>query len=290
MSQASFIDEIKNNYRYGGAYIKLIYANVIVFLFIGLLNVLSRLLILPSLGIFLNNVFTLNSNFNDFLFQPWGLFTSIFAHFGLFHLLFNMLMLFFTGKIFESFFGSKKLVIIYFLGGLAGGLFEILAHSLLPSFQGVNSVIVGASGSIMAIFVGLAFYRPNLMVALFGVINVKIIYLALIYILYDFLSIGANDGTAHFAHLGGAIIGILSSRNPFSKSNILNQIENLLSTNKLFQNKKSAKNVKYMKDEDFNLEKKKNQEKTDQILDKISKSGYDSLSKSEKEFLFKQSK
>lgn len=299
MQNRNFKAELKNQFQYGGMHIKLIFINLFVFLFIGLISVLARIFMIPELEDFLNTMFSLQSNFSEFIIKPWGLITSIFAHFGFMHVLFNMLMLYFVGKLFESFFGEKRLLAIYLLGGITGGCFEILAHSFVPSLADQSVVIVGASGSIMAIFIGLAFYKPNLVVSLFGVFDLKIIYLALIYILYDFLSLGLNDGTAHFAHLGGAIIGILAAQNTTKSSNFIFKFEQLIykffSIFKKYSDKKSTfnnsnkSNVKFKSDEDFNLEKKNKQAKTDQILEKISKSGYESLSKAEKEFLFKQS-
>lgn len=294
MNNRNFLDEIKHQYQYGGMHIKLIFVNAIVFLVIGLLSVIGRLLLLPDVELFLANIFTLQSDFSSFLFKPWGLITSIFAHFGFLHLIFNMMMLFFAGKLFESYFGSYRLLAIYLLGGVTGGLFEILAHSFVPALANQSSVIVGASGSIMAIFIGLAFYKPNLVVSLFGLLDLKIIYLALIYIVYDFLSLGLNDGTAHFAHLGGAIIGLLAAQKTNSSSNIIVRFEQFIRNfEKIIKGQglpKKTKPVKHMTDEEFNVTKKANQHKIDEILDKISKSGYESLSKAEKEFLFKQSK
>lgn len=282
----TFIDDLKQRYRTGGMHIKLIFVNAAVFLLIGIVHVFSNLSGFNS-G-FLGDIFSLEANFHGLLTKPWGLFTSIFAHFGILHFLFNMLFLYFAGSMLEQFFGPKRLLLIYILGGISGGLFEVLAHEIFPRLMSQPSVIVGASGSIMAIFVALAFYRPNLQVILI-MFPVKIIYLAIIYIAADFLSLGLNDGTAHFAHLGGALFGILAVRNPHSSRNFLTQLENL------FTRKPSARRSPLTAqrggktDYDYNLEKKARQEKTDAILDKISKSGYESLTKAEKEFLFNQS-
>jgi hypothetical protein len=150
----------------------------------------------------------------------------------------------------------------------------------------------------MAIFMALAFYRPNLNVMLFGVFPVRLIFLALFFLLSDLISLGMNDGVAHFAHLGGAIFGALSIRNLSSKNNIMERLQkwgdSLMKTiRSIF--KKSPKqpkrsNVRMKTDEEYNIEKKTKQEKIDQILDKISKSGYESLTRQEKDFLFNQSK
>ncbi len=293
----NFIDEIKHQYKFGGMHIKLIFINVLTFLFIGLFTVLARLSSNDSLNFLMDEIFTLQTDFLPFLQKPWGLVTSIFAHFEIMHILFNMLMLYFAGKLFEHFFGAKRLLAIYILGGIVGGLFEILAHSLVPSMANESAVIVGASGSIMAIFIGLAFYKPNLPVSVFGLFEFKIIYLGLIYLVFDIFSLGINDGTAHFAHLGGAIIGVIASQQANSSANFVFRFEqflyklfNLFSTFNFKAKKKTTfQNKRPKTDEEFNVEKKNRQEQINKILDKIAKSGYESLSKSEKEFLFKQS-
>jgi hypothetical protein len=148
----------------------------------------------------------------------------------------------------------------------------------------------------------LAFYRPNLQVNLFGILPVKIIILAGIFFIMDIFSLASQDGTAHFAHIGGAIIGIMSIRNIHSKSNLINSFQTFIETiiaffqktikkrePKFTVKKGGAQSVKYKSDEEYNYEAKQRQIQVDMILDKIAKSGYESLSKAEKEFLFNQS-
>lgn len=304
---ANFFETIKHQYKYGGMTIKLIYVNVAVFLLIGSFTLLEKLT-MGSTGYFLNliktSLFSLDTFLPVFIYKPWGIFTYMFSHYGLFHLLMNMLMLYFTGRMFNQFFGDKKLLSLYIVGGLAGGIFEILARLIFPALANQGVQVVGASGSIMAIFMALAFYRPNMKVALFGVIQLPLIALALIFLAMDFLSITKNDSTAHFAHLGGAFIGFYFVKNQYKKNIIdrfqtfIDSIQNKLS-NFSFEKKNNLKfqkggqsqsTVREQSDEDFNYNKKMNQERIDKILDKISKSGYDSLTKAEKDFLFQQSK
>ncbi len=292
----SFIDELKYQYKYGGMHIKLIFANVIVFLLISILSAFGNLLAVPeSMEFWLRSIFTLSTNFSEFIYRPWGLFTSFFSHFGILHLAFNMLMLYFAGKAFEHYFGAKRLLAVYIIGGLVGGISEMLAHNLFPGLA-TSTYVLGASGSTTAIFIALAFYKPNMPVALFGVIQMKIIYLGLAYIALDLINLGVNDNTAHFAHVGGAIVGILAAQQPNSSRNLLVRIEHLMSRiSKFFTTFNKGKsgrkpvNPRMKTDEEFNMEVKERQRKTDQILEKISKSGYESLSKAEKEFLFRQS-
>ena len=155
--------------------------------------------------------------------------------------------------------------------------------------------MIGASGSVMAIFTALAFYSPNTKVHLFGVIPVRLFLLALFFLATDLIGIGKEgDNVAHFAHLGGALFGFLAVQNINTKKNIIVQIQQLITKLRgLFKRKPKmyyTRSNQHKSDEQYNLEKKKKQKKTDLILDKISKSGYDSLTKDEKDFLFNQSK
>jgi hypothetical protein len=145
----------------------------------------------------------------------------------------------------------------------------------------------------MAIFTALAFYQPNIQVSLFGIFPIRIYFLALFFLFKDLINIGTDDQIAHFAHLGGAIFGLLSIQNLHSSKNILTRLEGvLLRIISFFKPKEKVKRTKtrFKTDEEFNHEKHLKQVKMDQILDKISKSGYDSLTKAEKDFLFNQSK
>jgi membrane associated rhomboid family serine protease len=298
--ERSFIEELKSTYRTGGMFMKLIFINAVVFLGVGLVSVFAKLFDASSADsthAFFLFIFGLKTDYRSFFFQPWGLFTSIFAHFGIWHFLMNMLFLFFAGKAFEEFFNGQRLLYTYILGGVFGGVFEVLAHALFPALQVQQTVVVGASGSVMAIFAAIAFYRPNLEIRLFGILPIRIIFLALFFIVIDLFQLGSNDGVAHFAHLGGVFLGFLSVKNIQSKKNIINwfiaKIKklkdriNLSGKNKM---KVVQKNPRIKTDEEYNLEQKLVQEEIDKILDKIARAGYDSLSKFEKDLLFKQSK
>lgn len=305
-TERTFIDDIKHQYKFGGMTVRLIFINSIVFIAIQLVQVFGRLIggdVEMIAARFLSQIFTLSTDLGDFILRPWGLVTSIFAHFTFWHFIMNMLFLYFSGKMFESLFDQKRMWYTYLIGGIAGGILEIVAHLIFPALQNESIVIVGASGSIMAIFSALAFHRPNLQVNLFGVFPVRLIFLAGFFILTDLISLGLNDGTAHFAHIGGVIIGMLSVQNLYSSSNMINRIQmlgdkiirffkDLFSSNKTLKVKKggTSSSVRFKTDEEYNAEAKERQLKIDAILDKISKSGYESLTKAEKEFLFNQSK
>lgn len=302
MDDKNIFQDLKYRFQFGGMHVKLLYVNAIVFIFIGFLHVFTRLLgdeeIQQSTAILLHDIFALQADFLGLITKPWGLITSIFSHFEFMHFLFNMLFLFFAGQLYEQLFGGKKLLNIYILGGIAGGILEIVAHELFPALSNSQSIVVGASGSIMAIFIAAAMYRPNTKIMLFGILPIRIIVLAGIYFIYDLLSLGMPDGTAHFAHIGGGIIGVISVKTMDKPNNILTRFARF--TDKIFAifkrdffKKNNTLNVERggrpLTDEEYIARKKENQVKTDAILDKISKSGYESLTSKEKEFLFKQS-
>ena len=300
--QRNFTDEIKHQWQYGGMHIKLIGVNVLVFLIIGTFSVFAKLSatngISPGMHL-IEDIFTLHGNWQGFIRRPWGIITSIFAHFEFFHFLFNMVFLYFAGSMFMRYFTGKRLLYTYIIGGIVGGLFQIIAYSIFPALQGIESYVVGASGSIMAIFVAVAFHRPQEKILFFGIVPIRLIFLALFFILVDFFRLGDHDNVAHFAHLGGALFGIWSIQNLYGKNNIINLSERLVvrvkapfkSGPKMKVKKGGYKTeARKMTDEEFNETKKKKQELVDAILDKISKSGYDSLTKQEKAILFDQSK
>jgi membrane associated rhomboid family serine protease len=298
MQERTFFDELKTQYRYGGMHIRLILANTLVFLIMGILHVVSNLTGNSWPDYVVYKVFTLQTDGLKFIQNPWGLFTNMFAHLDLIHFLLNMLMLYFVGNMFQQFFSGRRLLHVYIIGGLFGGLLEVVAHLLFDRMDDLP--VLGASGAVMALFMALAFYRPNLQVRLFGILPVRLIIVAGIFLLFNIVSLGKNDHVAYFAHVGGAIIGILSVVGITRSTNIINMSESIGQKvtrffSSLFSTKPKMKvergGVRQGKtDDQYREEAKLKQEKIDKILDKISKSGYDSLTKAEKEFLFSQSK
>ena len=296
--QRSIIDEVKHQYKTGGVMMRLIFINVIVFLVINLLGVAGRLGG-PDTEVLLDGVvwdiFTIQTRPADFITHPWGLITNMFSHQNIFHLLFNMMLLYSFGRMFTQLFSQKRLLYTYLLGGIFGALFE-MGSTIFPTIS--TTAALGASGSVMAIIFAVSMHKPQMEVKLFGAITLKLWMIAGALFLVSFLNLGVkneDDVTAHFAHIGGAALGFLSVQQLRSSNNIVTMASRFgdwfLS---LFRKKPKLSvekgDTRRMSDEDYNLDKKQRQEQVDRILDKISKSGYESLSKKEKDFLFKQSK
>jgi len=286
----SFLDDIKHQFSSSNSLIKLLYINAGVFLITIILTLIGFLINKPVFH--LTEWFAVPASFSELIYKPWTPLTYMFLHEGLWHILFNMLMLYFTGVIFNQYLGENKITSVYILSGLSGAAIYLLAYNIFPVFALEKEVAVclGASASVIGILVATATYVPNLEVRLFGILPVKLKWIAIVLILLDFINL-PKDGNAggHIAHLGGAIFGFLfvtqyRKGNDISKgfSIFLEKVKNLFSFKK-----KSKLKVKYTSSTKTNSTKEINQQaKVDAILDKISKSGYDSLSKEEKEFLF----
>ncbi len=298
----SIRDEIQQLYRNGSVLIRLIIVNAAVFLAANLLRLFFFLFQLNGAETFILDWFASTSSLGDLLFRPWTIVTYMFLHLSFWHLFFNMLILYFASTIFLQFLGEKRLVSTYFLGGFAGLLLYILSYNIFPVFSELTSVhILGASAAVMAIFVGIATYRPDLPVNLFFIGSIKLKYIAIFYVVLDLISIrsGVNSG-GHIAHIGGALFGYLAMNRLKSGQDILMPFHRFLlaipeafnfssSTSKSKMKVKYKKNVRHMSDEQYNKYKAEKEKEIDEILDKISKSGYESLTKKEKETLFRAS-
>lgn len=241
------------------------------------------------------------SNLSELLFRPWTVITYMFTHWGFGHIFFNLLMLWFMGRLFEDLLGGKRVLGNYLLGGFSGFLFYLVSYNLLPVFDGhaATSTILGASASVMAVLVGIAAYRPDYEVRLllFGTVRLK--WIAVVLVVIDLVSVqeGQNSG-GHLAHLGGALYGYLASMQ-LRKGNdwSLGFVNGLERVTGIFRSTKGPRlrvekafAGRKMSDAAFNQRKNDHQARIDSILDKISRSGYDSLSKDEKDFLFKAGK
>ena len=300
---ASIIEDIKQNFKNGNMVIKLIYVNVAVFVVLLVLGLLGGLL-LPmrghpgleaSMGEW-SKWLELYSNFSKLIFKPWTLITHMFTHVGVFHLLFNMLMLYFSGQMFVRFFGEKKLLAMYILGGLSGAIVLILASTFLPYFANTEGTALGASAAVMAIFMAVCVYAPTMKANIFGIFPIELRYLGLIIFAIDLLQFYDGNTGGHIAHIVGAGFGFFMGRQYLQGKDITSGFARFLNKiSSLFKRRNSDlyvshSKVRKMKDEDFNFTKKRIQERVDEILDKIGRSGYDSLTKEEKDFLNKSSR
>jgi membrane associated rhomboid family serine protease len=300
----SMMDEIKRSFHTSNILYRLIFVNVAIFVALGLLFVIIRLF---TPGI---TLFSLRGVFNDtvlkylmvpsapgeLLLRPWTIFTYMFTHFGLWHILFNMLILYWFGTIFMQYLTAKQLLSTYMLGGLAGALLYIIFTNTFPGLhEYLGGSMLGASASIMAIVVAISFYVPNYTIYMLFIGPVRLKYVALAFIVIDILMIASDNAGGNIAHLGGALYGYWFITRLRKGSDIGNWLNIFFDkTAALFKShpklnvtyRKSEKNVS---DEKYNRNKIKQQQEIDRILDKIAKAGYESLTKKEKETLFKMS-
>ncbi len=298
MSTNPFIQDLKSQYKNGSALIKLILINVVVFVGINVVGLVMFLFNIPDGSSLIASWLALPADFGNILYKPWTLLTYMFLHEQFIHILMNRLILYFGGRIFIQFLNEKKLVSTYLLGGLAGGLIYILAFNLFPVFENIKgiSIALGASASVMAVLIAAATYVPNFVVKLMFLGDVKLKYIALFYIVLDVISIPQGNAGGHIAHIGGALFGFLyvqqlKKGNDFALgfSRFLDMLKSLFKPKKKMKvvYKKTAKT---RNDYEYNAQKKNNQAAVDAVLDKIKKSGYDSLTGAEKAILFDASK
>jgi membrane associated rhomboid family serine protease len=295
----NFSDEFKRSFGKRNTLTQLILINVAVFLFLKILGVLFFLFKQENLEQLVLSYLALPADPQMILKKPWTILSYMFLHYDFFHILFNMLWLYWFGKIFLEYLNPKKLVSVYLIGGLTGGLVYVLAFNLFPAFEEsvAQSVALGASAAVLAVVMAIAFYVPDYTLNLLFFGQVKLKYIALVTVLIDVLSIRSGNAGGHLAHLGGAFFGFvyamqLRRGNDLSKG--FNRVmDNLFS----FLKPRPKMKVNYKKPEgkvetdmEYNARRAAEQRTIDQILDKIARTGYEGLSKEEKELLFKSSK
>lgn len=296
------ITDLKENFKRGNIYIQLIYINGGVFILTSLLLVFLRLFNRSGANILLYA--EMPASLPNFMYQPWSIFTYMFMHADFLHILFNMLWLYWFGQLFLYFFSAKHLRGLYILGGICGAAIYMLSFNLFPFFSDSieHSYMLGASASVLAIVVATAYREPEYQVRLllFGSIRLK--YIALFMILSDLLFITSENAGGHIAHLGGALAGLwfaasLKKGHDVTAwiNKILDWLISLFVGNALKTRKKPKMSVHYNdnmrnKDYDYNAQKKAQNDEVDRILDKLKKSGYESLTTEEKKSLFDASK
>jgi membrane associated rhomboid family serine protease len=287
-------DEIKITFRKGSNLTRLIYINILVFVLITIVAAIGFLLKNPEISGKVLDIFSVPSSFKTLLLRPWTLITYMFTHKDIWHILFNMLWLYWFGTIFLEYLDGRKLVAVYLLGGISGALVYILSFNIFPAFAGVvaDSVAIGASASVMAIVIAIATYVPDYTVQLFLFGRIKIKYMALaIFILTSIMDFSVNSG-GKLAHIGGALFGyiyILNLRHGHDIGKGFNGIIDFFVT--IFKPRKKLKvtHKKVATEFEYNKIKADHQKQINSILDKISKGGYESLTKEEKEALFNES-
>jgi len=284
---------IKRMFRSGNVLVKLIYINVGVFLLVRLAAVILLLFNLPGAAYL--EYLQIPSSPMLLLVRPWTLFTYMFTHYDFLHILFNMLWLYWFGGIFLQFFNERQLGGLYVLGGIAGGLFFILAYNLLPYFQPIagQSFMMGASASVMAIVFAVSFYRKDYTINLFLLGRVKLIWLALFTFIIDFLAITSNNAGGHIAHIGGALLGIWFASRISKGKDLTAPMNRFIDWVVNLGKRKPKMKVTYKRsetDQEYNARKNQENQNLDDILDKLKRSGYESLSKDEKKKLFDASK
>ena len=299
---SSLFERAKYDAFQGDYLTRLLYLNISVFLLFALTNAFTSLFtgnfgLIPNLA---DDLLALPSDPLRLLLRPWTILTYMFTHFGFRHILFNMIVLYFSGKILMEYLGEKRMLALYIYGGIGGGLLYIILYNLSP-ILGQGSM-VGASAGCIAVLVAGALYMPQMPVRLWGIFEIKYWMLAAGIVTLDVLNLTGSNAGGHIAHLGGAIVAfffIRSMRQGHEWNVYLFQIIDAV-RNMLFRPKSKKKRrgfsfgeSSYVKYEEVKKPKgsstKSSQDtaKMDAILDKIKEKGYDSLSKEEKAYLFK---
>ena len=284
---------LKERFRSGGILTQLIYINIGVFIIARLTiialqlfnsdeNLVMDYLQLPAFPYFL-------------LYKPWTIITYMFTHYSFLHILFNMLWLYWFGKIFLFYFNGRQLGGLYIIGGIAGALLFILSYNIFPYFEDnvIFSSLVGASASVMAIVFAISFYQKDYAIDLLFFGRIKLLYLALFTIAIDMLTITSGNAGGHIAHIGGALTGIGFASLIKNGKDITNSINKVIDVIVNLGKKRPKMKVTYKRPEtdyEYNTRKQQETETIDRILDKLKHSGYESLSSEEKKRLFDASK
>ena len=297
-------DEFKSVFQKpNNAHVQLIVINVAIFLVMGAIYVFSTVGGADWVYAVISKQFTSPPKFGDFLLRPWTIITYAFAHSltDIFHILFNMLVFYWFGRLFIEYLGNDKLIALYVLGAITGGVVYLMVYNLVPYFMERSDFLgmVGASAAVFAIVTGAAVLQPNYTFFLLFLGPIRIKYIAAFYIIMSFLgSVGTNAG-GNIAHLGGALIGFIYIKQLQVGVEWGGWVTSTLDWIKsLFEPRPKVK-VTYRKNEPKQKTRtssksmpgtKASQEEIDAILDKISERGYESLSADEKEKLFNASK
>ncbi len=291
----SIWDDLKLQFKSGDLTIRLIFWNILLF---AVPYILFGILSLFGIRIDFLNFVSLSSAPHDLLWKPWSVLTYSFFHADIFHILFNLLMLNFAGRLFLTFFTQRQYLNVYLLGSVFAAALFVVCYTFFPALQGIRTSLIGASASVMAILFATVAYSPMMPLRLILIGNVKLWHIASVLLLIDLVQLSVSNTGGHIAHLGGAFFGYFYIAQLKRGTDIgawLSQFFDFV--NNLFTPKKNSftkVHRNYSKKPESTsgkiIKKDKTQQQIDEILDKISRSGYDSLSAGEKEFLFRAGK
>ena len=279
----SYLNDLK--YKYSGFSIaeKIIFLNIILFVIPYFINTLLFLFNLNFKSYI--ELFLLSPELNDLIIRPWTIITYSFVHDGFFHLFWNMLLLFYISRMILNLFSPSTFINVYFLGVIVGGILFLFSYSFFPVFKGDISSMGGSSAGVMAAIIFMCTYSPDNEIRLFF-FNLKLKYIGILFFVFDIIQIPYGNSGGHIAHVGGAILGFFYARNLINGRDIGSSFEYLW---KFFFRKRKNKEGKAFFQDNPKIYKKpdksEKQKRVDAILDKISKSGYESLSDKEKNFL-----
>lgn len=294
----SFITDLKDGFNRGDISLRFIYINIGIFIVTAFIGVLC--LLFNADGVSWLQWLELPAWLPQFAARPWSLLTYMFLHAGVLHLLFNMLWLYWFGRLFLMFFSARHFRGLYILGGIGGGLFFLLAYNVFPYFRSqlYGAFLLGASASVLAIVAATAARQPESRVNFMFIGTVRLKYVALFMVVTDLLFVTSGNGGGHIAHLGGALTGWLFTA-ALTKGHDITRWINAIWDGATggFRLKSMPKKPKMKahrggraQDYDYNARKKAQDDEVDRILDKLKKSGYSSLTTEEKRRLFDASK
>ena len=294
---SEFLTKLRRSYAAGSLLTKLLYINVGMFIVVHAALIVLRLFNVE--GTSMLAFLQAPSDVGLLVRQPWTLLTYMFLHVDVLHLLFNMLWLYTFGRMFLLFFDGRRLVGVYLTGGIAGALFYVAAYAVFPYFRsmGAMSYLMGASASVMAIVFAVSFYRRDYAVELMFLGRVKLLYLALGVFAIDFFSITSSNAGGHIAHIGGALWGLLFALQ-LQRGRDLTAPINRLIDHLVNMKKRRPQRMKVVpggggrpeSDSEYLARKRREADAIDTILDKLRRSGYESLTADEKKALFDASR
>ena len=294
---ARIISELRNRFLSENMVGKFIYVNVGVYVLFAFIDVVATLFNIKSPAIYLKLWLELPSSLPQFILQPWSILTYMFLHGGLMHLLWNMIALYWFGKIFLSFFSTRHFVGVYLLGGIVGGLFFMFAYNIFPFFSSsvAYAGLVGASAAVLAVVTAAAYRVPDYRINLLFIGEITLKTFAIATIVISILLTTSDNAGGSFAHLGGAFAGYLFAyylnKGRDLTFYINKAVDALVGLCRRLFNKAKAPKMKIFKgkhadDYDYNSREKKRSENIDTILEKVKKYGYSSLTEDEKKQLF----